>query len=74
MPPKDKEASAGVAKKLQEEFMPHPKHFASARKGHARKKGIDATDTNVFCFLLTISSHSRHSLKRQSFGPLIATK
>jgi len=38
MPPKDKEASTGVAKKLQEEFMPHPKHFAFASKGHVRKK------------------------------------
>lgn len=30
--------------------MPHPKYFASASKGQARKKDIDATDTNVFFF------------------------
>ena len=51
---KDKEASAGQAKALQEEFMPRPKHFAFASKGHTRKKDIDATDTNVFWVLCQV--------------------
>ena len=50
MPPKDKETGTAQAKALQEEFMPRPKHFACASKGHARKKDIDAAGTNVFFF------------------------